>query len=246
VKAIILCGGYATRLYPLTKFIAKQLLPVNGKPVLNNIINKLDEIKEIDEIFITTNKKFYPQFEEWLEAHKHLFKKKIRLFKNIYLFKPQKIGGVDDILKIANKYNVKGDILVIAGDNLFDFSLKPALKFFKEKQSTVVLLNKLKNKRKASSFGVVKLSKKNKIISFEEKPKKPKSDIISTAIYFFPRKDIDIIKHYARSEHKGDSFGYFLNFLYKKQNVFGFVPKGKFFDIGTIEDYKKANKIWRN
>jgi glucose-1-phosphate thymidylyltransferase len=246
MKAIILCAGYATRLHPLTKFIAKQLLPVCGKPVLNFIVHKLEEIDEIDEIYITTTKKSNNQFEEWLFGYEHLFKKKIKLFENSYFLGEKNVGGVDAISRIVKKYKIKEDILVIAGDNLFDYSLKGALNFFKQKNSTVLILSKLKNRKKASNFGVVEIDKNNKVINFEEKPDKPKSDLISTAIYFFPRSDLNLIDSYHKSEHKGNSFGYFLKFLYKQENVYGFVPNGTFLDIGSIEDYKRANKICEN
>lgn len=243
MKAVILCGGYAKRLHPLTKFIAKPLLPVCGEPVLNFIVKKLDEIKEISEIYIITNKKFHNQFEEWLMGHKHLFKKNIKLFKNSYFLREKNIGGVDGISKIIRKYKVKEDLLIIAGDNLFNYSLKKALKFFKEKKSTILVLSRLKNKKLARAFGVVGINRGGKLVSFEEKPDKPKSNLISTAIYFFSRRDLELINSYSKSKHKGDSFGYFLKFLYRRENVYGFIPNGDFLDIGSIEDYKKAQKI---
>jgi glucose-1-phosphate thymidylyltransferase len=244
MKCIILSAGYGTRLYPLTKFIAKPLLPVCGEPVLNFILRKVNSIKEVDQIYITTNRKFYNQFEEWLNGHKDLFDKKIKLFNEPLLFGNKRIGGVDAINRIIKKYNIKDDVLVIAGDNLFSYSLKDIYSFFKKKKSSVIVLHKLNHKKSAGNFGVVEINKDNKIISFLEKPKKPKSSLISTAIYFFSRTDLDFIKKYTQSEKKGNSFGYFMKFLYKMKPIYGFVPKGKFMDIGTIEDYKKANEIW--
>ncbi|MEK6945169.1 MAG: nucleotidyltransferase family protein [Nanoarchaeota archaeon] len=242
MKCVILCAGYGTRLYPLTKFIAKPLLPLNGKPVINYIIEKVDELKDVDEIFITTNKEFHEQFNEWKEAYKDFFKQKITLFKNTYFFKKKKMGGVDAISRIVKKYKVKDDFLVIGGDNLFDFSLKPSYKFFRKKKSTIILLHKLKNKKKASSFGIVQ-TRKGVVVDFQEKPEKPNSNLISTAVYFFPRKDLDLITHYNNSQHKGDSFGHFLKFLYQKEKVYGFAAKGIFIDIGNLDDYRRAGEV---
>ncbi|MEK6918159.1 MAG: nucleotidyltransferase family protein [Nanoarchaeota archaeon] len=242
MKCVILCAGYGTRLYPLTKFIPKSLLPINGEPILNKIVRKVEEINEIDEIFVTTSEESYPQFEEWHKAYHSLFKKKIKLFKNTYFFKKKKLGGIDAIDKIMKKYKIKDDFLVIGGDNLFDFKLTQAYNFFKKVKSPTIILHKLKDKKKASSFGVVTL-KNNIVVEFEEKPKHPKSDIISTAIYFFPRKHLDLIEHYNKSPHKGDSFGNFLRYLHEIQDVYGFVAKGIFIDIGNLDDYKKASKL---
>jgi glucose-1-phosphate thymidylyltransferase len=244
MKCIILSAGYGTRLYPLTKFIAKPLLPVCGEPILNFILRKVSAIKEVDQIYITTNRKFNNQFEEWLSGHKYLFNKKIKLFNEPLLFRNKRIGGIDAIYRIIKKYKIKDDVLVIAGDNLFNYSLKDIYYFFKNKKSSVLVLHRLESKKNASNFGVVNLNKEGKIIDFLEKPKKPKSSLISTAIYFFSRADLDFIKKYTKSEKKGNSFGYFMKFLYKIKPVYGFVPKGKFMDIGTIEDYKKANEMW--
>ncbi len=244
MKAIILCAGYATRLYPLTRYVAKSLLPICGVPVLNYIIKKVHNLKDVDEIFVTTNKKFHGQFEEWLKGHGHLYSKKISLFKNSYLLGDKKLGGVDAIERIIKKHKIKDDILVIAGDNLFSYPLTNSYKFFRQKNKTIVILSRLKNRKNASKFGVVEIDGDNKIVSFEEKPKLPKSDLISTAIYFFPRRDLGVIKNYVKSKHKGDSFGYFLKFLYKKEDVYGFVPpKGNFLDIGAIAEFKKAQEV---
>lgn len=245
MKAIILCAGYGTRLYPLTKFIAKPLLPVRGEPVLNFIIRKVNVISEVDKIYITTNRKFNNQFEEWFSGHKDLFHKKIELFNEPFLFGDKSIGGVDSINRIIKKYNIKDDILVIAGDNLFTYSLREVHSFFKKKKASVIVLHKMSDKKSAGKFGVVSLDSDGKIIDFSEKPKRPKSNFISTAIYFFSRKDLDNIDEYTKSEKKGNSFGFFMRFLQKKEDIYGYAPKGKFIDIGTIEDYKKANEIWR-
>lgn len=242
MKAIVLCAGYGKRLYPLTSFIAKPLLPVCGKSVLNYIVEKLENIKEIDEIFITTNSKFNNQFEEWSKYHQNDFSKKINLFKNSYLFGEKKVGGVDAIDRIIRKHKIKEDVLIIAGDNLFEYSLKNALSSFRKLKKTILVLSKVGRKEKAKKFGVAQIDSSGKIINFIEKPKSPKSNLISTAIYFFARSDLNLIKKYNKSKHRGDSFGYFLKYLLKEKEVYGFLARGKFIDIGSLADYKRANR----
>lgn len=243
MKVIILCAGYAKRMYPLTSFIAKPLLPVCGKPVVNFILDKLDKFSEIDEIFITTNKKFHFQFEEWLKYNKNDYSKKINLVKYGFFNRDTGVGGVDSVEKIINSNKIKEDLLVILGDNLFEYSLKNSLNFFKEKKAPVVILSKLATIERAKNFGVLELDGNGKIVGFEEKPKKPKTKIISTGIYFFPKEDMGIIKEYNKSKHKGDSFGYFLKYLIKRKDAYGFIPPGKFIDVGSLDDYRRANRI---
>lgn len=243
MKVIILCGGYAKRMYPLTTFIAKPLLPVCGKPVINFILDKLEKFEEVSEVFITTNKKFHFQFEEWLKYNKKDYNKKISLFKNNSLFGEKKVGGVDSVEKIIKTNKIQEDLLIILGDNLFEYSLRSSMNFFLEKKFPVVVLSKLSSMELAKNFGVLVLDKDGKVIRFEEKPKKPKSTLISTGIYFFPKTSLGMIKDYNKSKHKGDSFGYFLKYLFGKVDFYGYLPKGKFVDIGSLEDYKKANRI---
>jgi len=241
MKAIVLCGGYAKRMYPLTRFIANPLLPVCGKPVVNYILDKISHIKGIDEVYITTNSKFHKQFEEWLKYTGNDHVMKINLIK-YGLFNPDKrIGGVDVVSRIMKKTQDKEGYLIIAGDNLIDYSLRDGLKFFRKIKAPTVYLAKIP-KKEAHKFGVVQIDENNKIIEFTEKPKKPKSNLIATLIYYFTLDEMELIDRYNKSPHKGDSFGFFLQYLIKEKNLYGFVPEGKFIDIGSIKDYLRANR----
>lgn len=241
MKAIVLCAGYAKRMYPLTSFIAKPLLPVCGKPVLNYILDTISQIRDIDEVYITTNAKFHAQFKEWLKYNQNDYAMKIHLFNNTGIFGDKKVGGVDAVSKIMKKTKDKEGYLVIGGDNLIDYSLREGLTFFRKVASPVVYLAQVP-KKDAHQFGVVSVDNKSRIVHFVEKPRNPRSNLISCAIYFFSLEDYNIINQYNRSKHKGNSFGYFLKYLLKKKTVYGYIPQGKFIDIGSLKDYKKANQ----
>ncbi len=244
MKAIILCAGYARRMYPLTSFIAKPLLPIAGKPVVNYILDKISNIRDIDEVYVVTNSKFHSQFEEWLKYNQNDYRMKIKLHNNTRrIFGDRNVGGIDAVSKIMKKTKDSEGYLIIAGDNLVDYSLREGLKFFKKVKSPVLYLAKI-SKNEAHKFGVVQIDKDNKVINFEEKPKNPKSNLIGTLIYYFTIDEIKLIDDYNGSSNKGDSFGYFLQYLIKKKDLYGFIPNGKFIDIGSLNDYKKANKIW--
>lgn len=244
MKAIILCAGYGTRLYPLTRNKPKQLLLIDGKPILNYIIEQIQELEEIDEIFITVPKKFEKKFLFWLDIYGYAFKKKIEIIKVYSKIHGKNLGGIGSLSKILYKKKIKDDVLVIAGDNLFDFSLSKLINFSKKHRKIINVLFKVKNKNEARRFGVVKLEK-NKIINFKEKPKKPETNLVSGAIYFFPKINLIEVKNYAKHHGNKEGLGYFLEHLLKiNKEVYGFVSSGRFFDIGVIEDYIKADKTW--
>lgn len=244
MKAIILCAGYGTRLYPLTKNKPKHLLLIDGKPILNHIIEQIQGIEEIDEIFIAVNKKFEKKFLFWLDLYGYAFKKRIEIVKVYSKIHGKNLGGIGSLSKILYKKKVKDDVLVIAGDNLFDFSLTKLINFSKKHRKIINVSFKIKNKKDAGRFGVVTL-KKNKIIRFKEKPKEPETNLISGAIYLFPKNSLIEVKHYAGHHGNREGLGFFLEYLLKmNKEVYGFVSSGRFFDIGVIEDYIKADKTW--
>jgi len=244
MKCVILGAGYATRLYPLTKNKPKPLLPIAGKPLVNYIIEKVEEVEEVDEIFIVTNKKFHEQFVVWLEENEKKFTKKVSLVWDGIIDEEQRLGGARGLFEVIKEKEINEDILIVAGDSLFDFSLKSMVAFFKEKKKIVCAAFKLKTKKEAKRFGVVKLKNK-KIIDFEEKPENPKTNLMIIALYIFPKSDLNEIEQYVKRAKSGEGIGYLINYLFKKQDVYGHVFSGRFFDIGVLDDYKKANEVWK-
>jgi len=238
MKAVILCAGYATRLYPLTLDKPKSLLEISGKPLLNYIIEKVEKINEIDEIFIVTNEKFFRDFEEWLEKCNGKFAKKIEIINDKTKTNETRIGGIGDLDFTIREKRIDEDLLVVLGDNLFDFDLNGIFSAFKKNNEVTVGVYDLKEKEQAKNFGVLKI-KNQKLISFEEKPQNPKSTIVSTGIYLFPKKEIKTINDYMTTDKPKDGPGYFILDLLKKQEIRIFEFKGRWFDIGTKEVYEK-------
>ena len=238
MKAIILCAGYATRLYPLTLDKPKSLLEVSGKPILDYIVGKIEKIKEVDEIFVVANEKFYNHFEKWLEENKKYFVKKINIINDQTETNETRLGGIGDLDFVIRKEKINDDLLVVLGDNLFDFDLISFSEFFKQNNGVCIGVYDLKNKGEAKQLGVLEIKNK-KLISFEEKPQNPKTTIISTGIYFFPKEEITTIKNYMKTDKPKDGPGYLILDLLKSQKIHAFEFKGKWFDIGTKEVYEK-------
>jgi glucose-1-phosphate thymidylyltransferase len=243
VKALILAAGYGTRLYPLTKDIPKPLLKIHHKPILEYILGNIEKVKEIVNVYIITNAHFFGKIVEWTNSYRtHL---KIEVINDNTTSNENRLGAIKDIEFAIKNREIKDDLLVVAGDNLFDFDLKDFLNFSldKGKYNTVCVYN-LKDKTKASLYGIVEIDKEEKIVNFEEKPKEPKSTLAAMAVYFFPKKTLNLITEYLKKEEKQDAPGFFLRWLSKKDKVFAYEFKGRWFDIGSIESYKEPQEVW--
>ncbi|MFH1190580.1 MAG: nucleotidyltransferase family protein [Candidatus Omnitrophota bacterium] len=238
MKALILAAGYATRLYPLTKKYPKPLLEVKGKPIINYIVDKLGLVNGVDEIYIVTNSKFMPDFRKWAKTVKS--SKKITLVNDLTKNNQDRLGAIGDIRFVINKQKIREDLLVVGGDNLFSGSLQGFLDAAKRNVACASLgLFRLKRKKDASRYGVVKLDKLKKVISFQEKPEHPESSLVAMCLYYIPKNRLNLINVYMREEKKkADATGSYIAWLKDKVDVYGYVFSGSWFDIG---DYKYFN-----
>lgn len=239
IKAIIPAAGYATRLHPLTKDKPKALLEVRGKPILEHIIKKVLEL-DVDEIFIVSNARFYPSFKEWKKGFS--CKVPVKLINDGTLTNETRLGQIGDIMLVMEKAKIDEDLLVVAGDNLFNFSLKPLHDFFMEKRTNVNALFDVKTMEAAKQLGTATIDDKNKITYFEEKAKKPKSTLASTGIYLVPKENLKLFSEYIDAGNPPDMMGFFMEWLMRNYELLGFVYKEKWFDIGWIEALEQTNK----
>ncbi len=120
MQAIILAGGYGTRLHPLTINAPKPMIPVVGKPMIEYLIEKIDSVKDVSEIFIVSNEKFSHVFEEWLEKKPH---PKITIINDGTISNETRLGPVGDLVFLMDKCNIHEDVLILGGDNLFEDGL---------------------------------------------------------------------------------------------------------------------------
>lgn len=242
MKSIILAAGYATRLYPLTKDKPKPLLDVKDKPIIEHIINKIDQIDIIDEIFIVTNNKFFTNFLEWASDFES--KTKITIVNDRTKSNNDRLGSLGDIKYVVENMDVTEDILVIAGDNLFEFSLKEIVNLYKGKNLPVVALYDVKDIELAKLYGVVSIDKENKITHFQEKPENPESTLASTGIYIYPEDAVKKLIEFVNT-HDADKAGDFLEWLHEKEDIYCYVTDKNWFDIGSLDQLEKARDKFR-
>lgn len=241
MKALILAAGYAIRLHPLTQDRPKPLLEIGRKKIIDRILDKIVNIEEIDSIYIITNDKFFEKFSDWLNGSR--YSNRISLINDGSASNETRLGAIKDLEIAIVEKDIDEDLLVIAGDNLFEFDLDEFLDFALARPDGIsVALYDINDYASAKKFGVVKVDRDNRIIDFEEKPERPKSTLISTGIYYFPKKKLQLIKEYLNASGKGgDAPGYCISWLTKKDVVHGFIFSEDWHDIGDIESLKKAD-----
>ena len=237
MKAIILAAGYATRLYPLTLNTPKPLLPVGKKLMIEHILAKINELPEVDEVFVVTNEKFYEKFKQWASQCNN---RKITVLNDGTISNEDRLGAVGDIAFAIKTANINEELLVIAGDNLFDFSLTTMYSFYSQKGNSVIALFNIKEKLVAAKkFGIVELDSHQRIIGFEEKPEMPKTSLVSTACYIFTTEDVQLLLQ-CMQELKPDNLGDFIKWLSAKKHVYGWTFSEAWFDIGSHEQYEEV------
>ena len=242
MDAIILAAGYATRLYPLTENTPKPLLNVAGKPIIEHIIKKLEAINEIDKIYVVTNDKFEQHFKSWLDNFDA--RKPIEIINDGTKSNEDRLGALGDVHHAISQKNLYNDIIVVAGDNLFELSLSDVTNFFKKRKSNVIVLHDVKDFELAKHYGIVEVEN-SIVVNFEEKPLAPKSTLASTGIYLFPKKTISLIKKYIAQGNNADKTGSFIEWLHKREKVYSYTTNKKWYDIGNMEQLEKANKHYK-
>jgi len=244
MKALILAAGYAVRLYPLTKQYPKPLLTVRERPIIDYIIDKLQVIDEIDEIIVVTNSRFISVFKKWRAKLKT--DKRVSLVDDLTSSPDDKRGAIGDMDFAIEKNRVKDDLLVIGGDNLFEEGLEGFLSFAKKNNPHAVIgAYDIKDLSLAGKYGVISLDKKNKIIDFAEKPKNPKSALVAMCLYFFSKEKLGLVREYLETKaHKNDATGFYIDWLCRKDSVYGFVFDRQWYDIGDRDFYSKAKETF--
>ncbi len=244
MQVLILAAGYGTRLYPLTLNTPKPLLPCSGKPIINYLLDKVKNLSDLKSVFVVTNKKFTETFEGWAKENKK-FPAPITIFNDGTTSPDDRLGAVGDINFVLKNNPAKDDLLVIGGDNLFDYAIDDYCDFSKKHGPRITIgAYDIGNIDQAKKFGVVQIDGANKIISFEEKPQAPKSSLIAMCLYYFPKESLGSIGDYLRETKKSDTTGDYIQWMTKQDTVYGFKFEGKWYDIGSLESYHEAQKAF--
>jgi len=238
MKVLILCAGYATRMYPLTRNRPKALLPVAGKPVIEYNLTNFEKIPAIDKVYIVTNAKYYAHFKKWSTAYSS--GKEIHILSDGTTSNDTKLGAIGDIQFAIEEASIDDDLLVAAGDNLFNFDINDFIKFFKKRGASVAV-HRVSNKKQLTKYNEVKLDDQYRLVSFEEKPRKPRYTLAAICMYIFPRGKLSLVHEYINKGNNLDEPGRLIQWLYKREDVFGYEFSGKWYDIGDLGQYRRVN-----
>ena len=246
MKNIVLAAGYATRLYPLTENFPKPLLVIGKTTILDKLIADIDKIDEIDEHIIVTNHKFLVHFNEWKE--KSCYKKPITIIDDGSVENDKRLGAVMDLqLAIKEKSLQNDDLLVIAADNILDFSFKGFIDYFNEKKTSLIMTHHEPSIAALQRTGVIVIDHNNKVIEMQEKPQEPKSHNAVPPFYIYKKDDLIHINKCISEGCKTDAPGNLVNFMLAKTTFHAWEMAGKRFDIGTLDTYyevKDKEKIF--
>ena len=244
MKCIILAAGYATRLYPLTKNKPKPLLDVAGKPILEHILEKVWKVTDINEVFIVTNDRFYPCFIEWKKGYR--FPGKIHIVNDGTTTNENRLGAIADLQYTVDKMGIDDEIMVLAGDNLFDFELYDFVEFYRRKAADCISVHEINDVERLKRTGVVEVDRKWKVVSFEEKPENPKTNLAVPPFYIYKKETLPLISEYLKEGNNPDAPGNFIPWLIKKKDVYAFKFEGERYDIGTPESYETVIRLYEN
>lgn len=242
MKCIFLCAGYATRLFPLTENFPKALLKVGGRALLDYILDEVNSLDEIDEIYLVTNAKYTPHFESWAKEKNNI--KPITVINDGTYTNDDRLGAIGDINFTIEKCNINDDVLIIAGDNLFTFKLREFVDFYKVKNAPSVCVREETDINLLKRVGVAVLDDSNKILDFEEKPAEPKSKYAVYAEYIYPKEILPVFKEYLAEGNSNDAPGNFVAYLYKKMPTYAYPFKGECYDVGTHDALAYVNEIY--
>jgi len=249
MNALILAAGYATRLYPLTSNKAKPLLEVGGKPIIQWLFDNLASVPNLGTVYIVTNNKFASDFQNWANAYedrnrRSMSKSKIKIVNDGSTSDDDKLGAIGDINLVLTREDLADDdLLIIAGDNLFQQPLREFVEAAKRSQATVAV-HDVGNLEAMKKYGTVTVDKNGVITNFEEKPEKPKSTLAAVALYYYSREVLPLFTTYLAAGNNPDQPGLFLQWLYTRRPVNTFEIKGRWLDIGSKETLENADKIF--
>ena len=238
MKCLILAAGYATRLYPLTENFPKPLLKVGEKCILDWLVDDIDTVKLVDEYVVISNHKFAIHFEQWAKTKTQ----KITVVDDGTDTNETRLGAVKDIQFAIDTLKINDDVLVIARDNVVDFSLTQFIQYACDKKTSCVMRYFEADEKKLSKSGVLTINEQDKVLQMAEKPAKPQSNWCCPPFYYYTAKDTNLVKEGIASGCGTDAPGSYIAWLCTKTTVHAMEMPGKRYDIGNLESYKKVQE----
>lgn len=241
MKCLILAAGYATRLYPLTENFPKPLLKVQGKAILDWLIEDMDRSGAIDEYVVISNHKFAHHFAAWAAEKTQ----KVTVVDDGTESNETRLGAVRDIQFALDQLNIRDDVLVMAGDNLLDFSLTAFIDYALEKKTSCIMRYYEADANKLRRSGVVTLDENQKVLAMAEKPREPQSHWCCPAFYYYTAQDAARLAEGIADGCHTDAPGSYVAWLCSKSTIHAMEMPGSRYDIGNLESYETVQKEYK-
>lgn len=235
MDAVVLAGGYATRLWPITRHRPKMLLPLGDGTVIDRVFRGLEADDRIQTVYVSTNASFADEFQTFLDGAGYA---KPRLSVEETTAEDEKLGVVGALAQLVEREGVDDDLLVVAGDNLISFGVAEFIDHFEQKGAPTLAAYDVGSREKAKAYGLVDLQG-DRVVDFQEKPEHPKSTLVSIACYAFPEDSLRF-GEYLAADNNPDEPGWYLQWLQERAAVFAFTFDEAWYDIGTPASYLEA------
>ena len=246
MKNIVIAAGYATRLYPLTENFPKPLLKIGERSILDRILDDVDGIEEIDEHIIVTNHKFAEIFNNWVaEREQKPGTKPIRIIDDGTTDNENRLGAVKDLLLAIDEFDINDDIMVLAADNVLDFSFQGFVNFFKQKNTSVIMCHHEPELYKLQRTGVIAVDDDMKVLEMQEKPEHPVSNWAVPPFYIYKRNDLPLIRDCLNHGCGFDAPGNLAHYLVNATTIHAWIMPGSRYDIGSLDSYKEAQILFQ-
>lgn len=241
MKCLILAAGYATRLYPLTENFPKPLLEVKGKTILDWLVDDIDSSSLVDEYVIISNHKYAHHFEAWAKTKTQ----KITVVDDGTSSNETRLGAVKDIQYAIDTLSLDDEMLVIAGDNVLDFSLTKFIEYAKEKNASCIMRYYEPDGKRLLKSGVVTVDENDKILKMTEKSPAPETNWCCPPFYFYTKEDARLVGKGIEAGCGTDAPGSYIAWLCTVTQVYAMEMPGKRYDIGNLESYEMVRKEYK-
>ena len=248
MMAVILCAGFATRMYPLTRDFPKPLLPVADRPVINYLLDQLVEIPQLHAVHIVSNDRFFPHFEKWREDYLKSEPAKIlpiEIYNDGADANESRLGAAADLQLVLKHIPDNSRILVSAGDNIYRFSINSLCQQFLQSRHHYVVALPEMDESKLKKTGVLELDAQDRVIRQHEKPDRPQSTWSCPPLYFLQASARSRLEAFLNSSPNSDAPGYFIDYLCQTELVYAFKLSASRLDIGSMDTYREADRIMR-
>lgn len=242
MKNIIIAAGYATRLYPLTENFPKPLLKVGNRSILERMLDDIDKIDCIDEHVIVTNHKFATIFQQW--ASEMNYQKPMHIIDDGTTTNEGRLGAVKDLLLAIQQHHIDDDIMVLAADNILDFTLQGFVDYFHLKQSSVIMCYHEPSLPRLQRTGVIAVNEEMKVLEMQEKPQKPISELAVPPFYIYKKEDMKWILDCLAHGCGSDAPGNLAHYLVDVTTIYAWKMPGNRYDIGSLDSYQEAQKLF--